>query len=467
MRKRKATRYLGFTLTATALCCLSACGSSSFSTPAKDTTATKEETSSSAQNSTAETASEKEAKTADEKITLTFWDENAGEKRTPYYEELIKRFNDSQDRIVVTYEGIPSSSAKEKYDVAIATNATPDIGHCNAAWGSNWLAQECLVDLDSYFDAWDEKGDINENYLRLNRELDPENRLFMITDTVSTPLMWVRTDLLKEKGLDVPKTWDDFFTTAEKMTDASKGVYGFSFRGDSSSCVELQHAMYAYSGIEDYFDENGKCTINAPEHVEFVTRYAALYNKYTAESDITNGYKEMVAAFDGGSAAMIFHNTGSAAEHASALQPDQYVAVSFPESLTGTRSYTAGSQGGFCIFNTCEHPDEAWEFIKFMLSEDSNSYWNKSIGQIPMNNKVLKEDWVSKSQSTMEALNTLTASNCHLVSQPKYLPDYSTIMNTNNPANFQAMLLGEMSVQSFLDNWAEQMNEAYAEYQAQ
>ena len=67
----------------------------------------------------------------------------------------------------------------------------------------------------------------------------------------------------------------------------------------------------------------------------------------------------------------------------------------------------------------------------------------------------------------MEALNTLTASNCHLVSRPKYLPDYSTIMNTNNPANFQAMLLGEMSVQSFLDNWAEQMNEAYAEYQAQ
>lgn len=62
---------------------------------------------------------EKEAKTADEKITLTFWDENAGEKRTPYYEELIKRFNDSQDRIVVTYEGIPSSSAKEKYDVAM------------------------------------------------------------------------------------------------------------------------------------------------------------------------------------------------------------------------------------------------------------------------------------------------------------------------------------------------------------
>ena len=251
-----------------------------------------------------------------EPITLTFWDENAGENRTPYYEELIKRFNESQDHITIVYEGIPSSSAKEKYDVAISTGTTPDIGHCNAAWGSNWLAQECLVSLDDYFDAWDGAKDINENYLRLNRELDSEGRLFMITDTVSTPLMWVRTDLFEEKEVEIPTTWDEFFDVAEKMTDADAGIYGFSMRGDSSCCVELQHVLYAYSGIENYFDEDGNCTINAPEHVEFLKRYQALYNICTAESDITNGYKEMVASFDGGSAAMIFHNTGSAREHA-------------------------------------------------------------------------------------------------------------------------------------------------------
>jgi multiple sugar transport system substrate-binding protein len=442
---------------------ISGCGSSS-SQPASTTAA---------QTTAAQTEAKKEETTAAETeaakdpVTLTFWDENAGEKRTPYYEELIKRFNESQDRITVVYEGIPSSSAKEKYDVAISTKTTPDIGHCNAAWGSNWVAQECLVPLDDYFNSWDESKDINENYLRLNRELDPEGRLFMITDTVSTPLMWVRTDLFKEKGVEIPTTWDEFFDAAEKMTDASQGVYGFALRGDGSSCVELQHVLYAYSGIENYFDENGQCTINAPEHVEFLKRYQALYNTCTAESDITNGYKEMVAAFDGGSAAMIFHNTGSAGEHAAALQPDQYKAVSFPKSLKGTYSYTAGSQGGYCIFDTCSDPDAAWEFIKFMLSEESNSYWNKSIGQIPMNNKVLSEAWVAESQATNEALNTLASSNCFLVSQPKYLPDYSTIMNTNNPPNFQAMLLGEMSVESFLDEWARQMTEAYAEYQAQ
>ena len=464
MKRNELT--IGFTALLTSAALLGAAGCGKPAEPSKpDTTSAAAGSTAAPETKAAEAQSSPSPDSP--KITLTFWDENAGDSRTPYYQELISRFNSSQDKIEVVYEGIPSSSAKEKYDVAIATDTTPDIGHCNAAWGSNWIAQECLIDLDPYFSSWDEGKNINENYLRLNRELDPENRLFMITDTVSTPLMWVRTDLLKEKGAAVPSTWDEFFDTVEKMTDAPNGVYGFSLRGDSSCCVELQHVLYAYSGIKDYFDENGLCTINAPEHVDFLTRYAALYNKCTAESDITNGYKEMVAAFDGGSAAIIFHNTGSASEHASALNPDQYQAVSFPESLAGTYSYTAGSQGGFCIFDTCENPDAAWEFISFMLSEESNSYWNRSIGQIPMNDLVLKEDWVSDSQATMEALNTLTSDKCHLVSQPKYLPDYSTIMNTNNPANFQAMLLGEMSVQDFLDGWASQMNEAYAEYQAQ
>lgn len=164
---------------------------------------------------------------------------------------------------------------------------------------------------------------------------------------------------------------------------------------------------------------------------------------------------------------MIFHNTGSASEHAAVLQPDQYRAVTFPISKAGTYSYTAGSQGGFCIFDTCENPDAAWQFIQFMLSEDSNSYWNESIGQIPMNNKVLEEEWVEHSQATKEALNTLASDKCHLVSQPKYLPDYSTIMNTNNPPRFQSMLLGEMTAQEFLDAWADEMTAAYQEYQEQ
>lgn len=404
------------------------------------------------------------AQAKSEKIVLTFWDENAGEHRTPHYLELIERFNTSQDRIKVEYEGIPSTAAKEKYDVAIATGTTPDIGHANAAWGSNWLAQECVIPLDKYFNSWSESKYINKNYLQLNRELDSEGRLFFITDTVATPLMWIRSDMFKNAGIATPRTWEQFFESAKTLTDRKKGIYGFSLRGGPGSVVELQHAMYAYSGISSYFDEKGICTINNPTHVEFVEKLVGMYNLYTAEGDITNGYKEIVAAFDGGSAAMIFHNTGSTGEHAAALQPNQYQAVSFPISKQGTYSYTAGSQGGYAIFNTCKYQDEAWEFIAFMMSEKSNSYFNEKIGQIPMNDRVLDHDWVAHAQSTKEALSTLASPNTHLVSQPKFLPEYSKIMETLTPPVFQAAIAGKITVKEFLDIWANAMNEAYSNY---
>lgn len=405
---------------------------------------------------------------ADNGVTeLVFWDENAGESRTPYYEELISQFNDAHPDIHVTYEGLPSSSAKEKYDVAIATGTMPDVAHVNAAWGSDFLAQEALIPLDAYFDAWDEAKNINDQYIQLNRALDPQGRLFMITDTVSTPLMWVRSDWFEEAGLGIPATWDEFFDDVVALSDVNNGRYGFSIRGGSGSVVELQHALYAYSGIPSYFDENGICTVNSQEHLDFLTRLVALYNVYTPETDITNGYKEMVAGFDGGSVAMIFHNTGSVSEHAAALQPDQYQPVAFPVSLQDTYTYTSGSQGGYGISATCENPDAAWEFIAFMMSAPSNSYWNMSIGQIPMNNAVLSEDWVQSMPSTMVALSTLSSDKCRLVAQPKYLDDYSQIMTSMLPPYFQAVLAGELSVQEFLNMWADAMTESYAAYRAQ
>ena len=38
--------------------------------------------------------------------------------------------------------------------------------------------------------------------------------------------MWVRTDLLKQHNIEVPKTWDELFEASKKLT--ADGVYGMS-----------------------------------------------------------------------------------------------------------------------------------------------------------------------------------------------------------------------------------------------
>lgn len=38
--------------------------------------------------------------------------------------------------------------------------------------------------------------------------------------------MWIRKDLLEKHNLPVPKTWDELYETAKKLTDGD--VYGLS-----------------------------------------------------------------------------------------------------------------------------------------------------------------------------------------------------------------------------------------------
>ena len=38
--------------------------------------------------------------------------------------------------------------------------------------------------------------------------------------------MWVRTDLLKQHNIEVPKTWDELYEASKKLT--ADGVYGMS-----------------------------------------------------------------------------------------------------------------------------------------------------------------------------------------------------------------------------------------------
>ena len=40
---------------------------------------------------------------------------------------------------------------------------------------------------------------------------------------------------LAEAGVEAPKTWDDFFEAAEKLTDKDNDQYGYTIRGGAAS----------------------------------------------------------------------------------------------------------------------------------------------------------------------------------------------------------------------------------------
>lgn len=398
----------------------------------------------------------------DDQVKLTFWDENAGPQRTPIWEELISRFEEENPNIKVEYLGLPADSSKSKFDAAIAGNDMPDVASVQTSWLPEFSIRDALLPLDDYIADSELDDLINEGARDFNKKIVNDGKLYGIPYTQNLDVIWIRSDWFEEEGVDAPETWDDFFTAVEQMTDDDR--YGYTIRGGAGGSFQLQRLMFAYSGFEEYIDADGNTVINDPIHVDFVERYVDLYQKYTPKSDITNDYKEMVAAFDTGVVAMVHHNIGSYGEHHKSLEPDQFEAIPLPKTEDGRYVAEGGNTINISIFNTTKHPDEAWKFAEFLTSAESQSYWNQEVGQIPTNSDVLDKDWIKDAQHIHTAFEVYDDPDTILYEAPFYLPDYRQILDNTVDSGIQEVLSGDKTVQEFLDLWAKEIEESEEKY---
>jgi multiple sugar transport system substrate-binding protein len=401
---------------------------------------------------------------SEERVKITFWDENAGPTRTPHYEELIKRFKEKNANIDVEYVGIPATSNKQKYDVAVASGDVPDIAGIPSEWIADLSGKGALLPLDDYYDKWSEKDKISGSVIQFNRSLALDKKLYQIPNTTNADVLWYRPDWTKEAGLNPPVTWTDFFTGVEKLTKTDKNQFGFSIRGGAGSIPHLLAFMYAYSGITEYFDGNGKPTINDPKNLEALKKYVGIYKKYTPTSDITNAYKEMVAAYDSGTASMILHNLGSYGDHLKNLGEGKFAAVALPKSDFSQKYVAWSTNNGYGIFKSSKHPEAAWKFLSFLVSADSQLYWNQNIGQLPTNTDALKSDWVENTPYIKAASTLLSDKDTTILSGLGFLPDYSNIEKQLLEPNFQKLMLGSMAAEEYLKLWDEALVKSKADF---
>lgn len=396
-------------------------------------------------------------------VTLTFWDHSGNPTRAETYEAIIEKFEESHDGITVDFLTLPSDSAFEKIQTSLASNEAPDVASLSGTFVAPLAGQGALLNIDEQFAASPLADEMDQGMVDGVRQDARDGGLYALPYTLTYGTLWYRTDLWQDAGYaDGPASWDDFYEGAEALTDPADGQYGFAMRGGAGGVFQFMQAMYAESGVTELFDDEGVSTIDDPANVDAFTRYVGLYNTATSEADLGYGYPDMVAAFDGGSAATLQHNLGSYGEHAAALK-DDFAALPLPEAEDGTRAVLTDPVPSFAVFQASEHPEEAWEFTEFLLSEENNGALNETIGQIPSNVESRSEDWVTDLQSVSAASDWLEG-DVTLMAAPTYLPDYGTIMRNEMEPELQRVLLGELDPEEFLHAWADRMAEEQQEY---
>ncbi|MFD4633322.1 ABC transporter substrate-binding protein [Streptomyces sp. NPDC058284] len=394
---------------------------------------------------------------------ITFWDNNTA-VRHDVWQEIIQDFEKANPDIDVKYVGVPAESVQSKYDTAIQGGGLPDVGGVGAAMLAGIAAQDALEPLDKRLEGSALSGRLNPGMVDSVRSAGGGTQLYTVPTSASNGVLYYRTDLFAAVGLDAPTTWTRFYAAAAKLTDRDANRFGYTIRGGEGSIAQALDAMYGQSGIGSFWDGD-ETTVNHPKNVAALKKYAALYKKATPSADLNNDFTKMNAQWDNGRIGMLSHNLGSYADHVKALGKDKFRGLPNPTTGDGVRVQVSNPVDGLGLFKSSKKKKAAWKFIEFAASHAANSKWNESAGAIPANIEAAKDPWVKKAETTALAAAALSDGSTKIVQLPYYLPDWNTISKAENEPDFQKVLLGKMSAKDFLDDLAEQLDKAQAEWQ--
>lgn len=401
------------------------------------------------------------------KTKVTFWAASITPEREAFFKKFQKEVSETYPDIELDVLGIPGNltAYRKKLDVAIAAGKAPDI---TDDFRSSLIDNGYYEDLTSYFDSWEDKDKINPDLIKEIEGYNPTQKgLYALPYSSQIWNLWIRPDWLKEKRIEVPRDWNEFFNTVEKLTDKSQNKFGLAIRGGEGSANTLEMLMYSYSGITDYFTADGKSTINNSKNVEFVEKYLGCYNKFTESDDLTKGWTELANSFQSGKAGIVVHNLGSGMSMASAFNDDtsKFQAAKFPASTKGYIVHPRLVSLGLSMSSKSENKDAAWKVMTLYLGKEINTEYCKEYGEIPANREAQKDNFFKDTQYMSIGVDLENSKDVKFIDVPYYLPTYSDIQSQMDSA-IQKVMCRQMTAKEMLDKWAALLEKAKKDYES-
>ena len=223
-------------------------------------------------------------------VNLSFWTWEGPQQR-PYQEKRIKMFTDANPNVKVDVQVYTFQDLSKKVAVGFATGTAPD-GFVSQDWFMPlWLEKNLLAPMDVQRLGYANYKAFTDDYAAAFVDgATKDGKVY------ATPLWfygfcnYINTKHFKEVGLDPdkdwPQTWTQLGEAAKKLTikDGNKFTrQGFKWATHSAQWTMIQFNPILIQCGGQWFDANGKCTINSPAGVKAMTIRASLARDYGAE----------------------------------------------------------------------------------------------------------------------------------------------------------------------------------------
>lgn len=322
-----------------------------------------------------------------EKIPITF--RTTQRHDLEFMEEKVAEFNATNTmNIEVTYEAM-TDNYDNNLELAFQSNQAPDIFRPKSEIVP-YVKKGMAIPIDEFLT--DEDRERYGDTLGIQNVNVYDGQTYSIPTYGNNYRLIYNKDVFRKAGLDPekpPKTMEELREYARIITENLKdeGIYGFAMNMKNAYSA-MYRSVDEVARLSDmfYYDyETG--TYDFSEYAKVVQAFADIY----ADGSFFPGAESLDidplrTQFALGNIGMYMSGYWEVAVYDSQFPTDQEwgacVLPTYDGVVDGVNTMNSAGRS-YCISSQCEHPEAAWEFIKFITSDEFMSeYQEKGYGLI-------------------------------------------------------------------------------------
>lgn len=389
-----------------------------------------------------------------EKVTLKIIESITSPARTELLKELIGKFENANPDIKVELISPPFNGADQKITQMLMAKEELDVLEVREFNAKQFSVNKFIEDLKPYTDQWENYDELND--IAKRRATWVDNTPYYIPNGLYQRVLFYRTDWFKEAGIEVPKTWDELYLAGQKLTNAAKNRYGYSFRGGPTGWDYVLITMWAYNGTKvdsnsSFFLKDGSTLFSTPESLEALTFYKKMYKDVSPPDSVSWGFPEMVQGFVSGTTAMLIQDPDVIDAAKEKMKEGTWATAPLPIGPSGVAQQVVGGPG-WGMTSYSKHKDEAWKLIEFLSDPQQSIYFTKKSSVIPIH-KSAAEDEFYKNGYFKPFLEMNSQSDKFIdVSRPVDFKGWGAWQNAADQ-EIQAFLLDKITAEDLLKKW--------------
>ena len=147
--------------------------------------------------------------------------------------QLIDDYNQSQDKVEVTTRYIPDADFKKELALSMNEGTMPDIALVDSADFQFFQHTQPFVELT------DEIEGLKDYLPEALAPCQEDDRIMGLPFGINCVALFYNEEMLTERGIDPPATWQEFYDAAKELT--KDGVYGYA-----QPALESEESMYSF-----------------------------------------------------------------------------------------------------------------------------------------------------------------------------------------------------------------------------